>query len=97
MAIIKRHIEKSAEATMNLGEMQFLKIRSLISQDIECEESELAKEDSKLWGELALDLRKGMWKTLKGLGKSTEEDRKLFEACERKVQEAITREKEGKV
>lgn len=88
MAIIKRRVEKSAEATLNVGEMQFLKIKSLISQELEGEESEVNEAEAKLWKELTLDIRRGMWTMIKGLGKTTDADKKLFDSCAQRVQEA---------
>jgi len=95
---IKRKIEKAAEATLNIGDMQFLKIRSVITQDVEAEdEIGMNAIDSKMWDELALDLRKGMWKSIKTLGKTTEADKKFFDACHQRVQEATsTTKQEGK-
>ena len=89
MGTIKRRIEKSAEATLNVGDTQFLKVRSMMSQDIEAaDEKELAAAEAKMWDEMALDLRRGMWKLLKGLGKTTDADKRFFEACAQRVQEA---------
>ena len=98
MGSIKRRIEKSAEATINVGEMQFLKIKSMVSQDIDVEtEEEAKKEDARLWSELTFDLRRGMWTLLKGMGKTTEADKKFFSACEQRVQEAqVVKQPEGK-
>lgn len=91
MAIIKRTVEKSAEATLCLGEMQFLKVKSAISQDVEAaDEKELAAIDCKMWDDMALDVRRGMWRLLKGLGKTTDADKKFFEACAQRIQEATT-------
>ena len=88
MAIIRRKIEKSAEATLNIGEMQFLKIRSSITQDVEAEdEKSLVAIDAKMWDDLALDLRRGMWKSIKNMGKTTDADKRYFEACAQRVQE----------
>lgn len=89
MATIHRKIEKSAEATLNIGEMQFLKIRSSISEDVEAEnEQELNEANSKIWEDLSIDIRKGMWKMIKILGKTTDADKRFFEACESRVQAA---------
>ena len=89
MSIISRRIEKSAEATMNIGDTQFLKVRSMVSQDIEAaDEKELVAIECKMWDDLAMDLRRGMWRLLKGMGKTTDADKKFFEACAQRVQEA---------
>ena len=88
MAIVKRKIEKSAEATLSLGDMQFLKVKTHISQDMEADETELAAIDGKMWDDIALDVRRGMWRLIKGLGKTTDADKKFFEACAQRVQEA---------
>ena len=94
MGIIKRRVEKSAEATLNVGDMQFLKIKTLISQDVEAaDEKELAEIDGKMWDEMAMDVRRGMWRLLKGLGKTTDADKKFFETCLQRVQEATTPKK----
>jgi len=86
--VIKRHVEKAAEATMNIGDHQFLKIKSLVSQEIEGDEESIKAEEAKMWKELTLDLRRGMWGLLKGLGKTTDADKRMFEACAQRVQEA---------
>ena len=93
MSVTNRRIEKSAEATLSLGDMQFIKIKSMISQDVEGNEEEIAKADAKLWSEVAVDLRRGMWSTIKGLGKTTDADKKFFETCAQRVQEATTPKK----
>ena len=95
MGIIRRKIEKSVEATMNVGDMQFLKIRSSMTQDVEeADETGLVAADSKMWNDLAKDIRRGMWKLLNGLGKTTDADKKFFEACDYKVQEATAASKQ---
>jgi len=98
MSTIRRKIEKSAEATLNIGDMQFLKIRSSISEDVEVEsEKELNEANAKVWEDLSLDLRRGMWKMIKSLGKTTDADKKFFESCEQRVQAATqTTKSEGK-
>jgi hypothetical protein len=89
MGTIRRRVEKSAEATLNLDEMQFLKVKSLISEDVEAkDEQEMAAADGRIWDDLAKDVRRGMWRLLKGLGKTTDADKKFFEACAQRVQEA---------
>ena len=90
-AIIKRKIEKAAEATLNVGDMQFIKVKSSITQDVEASnDAEFVALDSKMWENLALDLRRGMWTVIKNLGKTTEADKKLFDSCAQRVQEATT-------
>lgn len=95
---IRRKIEKSAEATLNIGEMQFLKIKSSITQDVEAEDDKgIAAIDAKMWDDLALDIRRGMWRSIKNLGKTTDADKRFFEACAQRVQEATAAPKqEGK-
>ncbi len=89
MGIIKRRLEKSSEATLNIGDHQFLKVRSVVSQDVEAnDEKELVAIDAQMWDDLAMDVRRGMWRLLKGLGKTTDADKKFFEACAQRVQEA---------
>lgn len=97
MGTIRRKIEKSAEATMNIGDMQFLKIRSSMTQDVESDDEQgIVAADSKMWDDLAKDIRRGMWKLISGLGKTTDADKKFFEACANRVQEATsTRQQEG--
>ena len=93
---IKRRIEKSAEATLNIGEMQFLKIKSMITQDVEAEDEKgIDAIDAKMWDNLALDLRRGMWRSIKNLGKTTDADKRFFEACAQRVQEATAPQQEG--
>ena len=92
--IIRRRVEKSCEATLNVGEMQFLKLKSLISQDIEGTADEIIKADKALWHEVALDVRRGMWTALSDLGKSTDADKVLFESCRQRV-EAAKQKQEG--
>lgn len=92
-SIIRRRIEKSAEATLNLGDMQFVKVRTLIDQTFEGTEEELKEADARVWAELGIDVRRGMWSTLRGLGKTTDADRKLFELCAQRVQEAMAAKK----
>ena len=89
--IIRRRVEKSCEATLNVGEMQFLKLKSLISQEIEGTAEEIIKADRALWHEVALDVRRGMWTSLSDLGKSTTKDREFFESCAQRVQEATAK------
>jgi len=89
--IIKRKLEKSCEATLNVGEMQFLKIKSLMSQDVEGTEEELVKADRSLWHEVALDVRRGMWTAMSDLGKTTEADKNLFNACKQRIEAAKTK------
>ena len=92
--IISRRVEKSCEATVSLGDMQFLKIKSLISQDIAGTEEEISKADRALWHDVALDLRRGIWTTISDLGKTTDADKKLFDTCKQRV-EAAKPKKEG--
>lgn len=94
---MKRRIEKSAEATLNIGDMQFLKIKSLVSEDVEVnDDNEMAAVDCKLWDDLAKDVRRGMWRLLNGLGKTTDADRKFFDACSNRVQTATSKTQEDK-
>ena len=86
--VTRRHVEKAAEATLNIGDHQFLKVKSLVSQDIEGDEESIKAEEAKMWKEITLDLRRGMWGLLKGLGKTSDADKRLFEACAQRVQEA---------
>lgn len=89
MAIIKRLIEKSAEATMNLDGMQFLKAKTRIEQTFEGEEQEVHAAEAALWQEVSTDIRRGMWTILKSLGSTTDADKKFFTACAMRVQEAV--------
>jgi len=93
--VVRRKIEKSCEATLSLGDMQFLKVKSVLTQDVEGTSEELTKADKALWHELALDLRRGMWTTLTDLGKTTEADKAMFDACRQRVEEARTKGKEA--
>ena len=92
--IVRRRVEKSCEATLNVGEMQFLKIKSLISQDVEGTAEEIVKADRDLWHEVALDARRGIWTALSDLGKTTEADKALFESCRQRV-DGAKQKKEG--
>jgi hypothetical protein len=97
MGTIKRTIEKSAEATLNIGEMQFLKVRSMVQEEVEVEnEQELLEADTRIWNDISTDLRRGMWKMIKNLGKTTEADKKYFESCAQRVQEATGKTTETK-
>jgi hypothetical protein len=97
MGTIKRTIEKSAEATLNIGDMQFLKIRSMIQEEVEvADEAEMLEADMKIWEDLSKDLRRGMWKLIKNLGKTTDADKRYFESCAQRVQEATGKPKEEK-
>ena len=93
--IIKRRIEKSCEATLSLGDMQFLKIKSLMSQDVEGTAEELVKADKDLWHDVAMDVRRGMWTAISDLGKTTDADKAMFEACRQRAEAAKQKPKEG--
>jgi hypothetical protein len=92
--IIRRKIEKSCEATLNVGDMQFLKLKSLMSQDVEGTAEEITKADRALWHEVAMDVRRGMWTCLSDLGKTTDADKVMFESCRQRV-EGAKQKKEG--
>jgi uncharacterized protein YgiM (DUF1202 family) len=95
MGMTKRTIEKSAEATLNIGDMQFLKIRTAVTEDVEAEdEAGFSAADTKLWEIVSRDIRRGMWTTLKTLGKTTDADKKFFETCSTRVQEAKAKSQE---
>ena len=83
--IIRRKVEKSCEATISLGNMQFLKIRSVMTQEVEGTEEELVKFDRALWHDVAMDVRRGLWTTLSDMGKTTDADKAFFETCRQKV------------
>jgi len=95
MAIIKRLVEKSVEATMNLEGMQFLKAKTRIEQTFEGEESEVHAAEAALWQEVAKDIRRGMWTMIKTLGSTTDADKKFFDACSVRVQAATLATKQS--
>ena len=81
----KRHVEKSVEITVNLGEMQFCKLRSTASEEFEydTEEQRLAKE-KELWSQVGVDIRHSLIDTLNILKKKYDVN-KFFTAVANKV------------
>jgi hypothetical protein len=82
-----RSIEKSCEITVNLGNMQFIKLKGQLGEDRpeELTESRLEAE-GEMWDDLALDLRKGLRSCLKGLGKKTEAPETFADTCSEKLE-----------
>ena len=52
--------------------------------------------DTRIWNDISTDLRRGMWKMIKNLGKTTEADKKYFESCAQRVQEATGKNNRNK-
>ena len=81
-----RRIEKSVEVTMSLGNMQFLKFRNTISEDVPYESEEFRDAYSRVMQhDLAVDLRRDMVATLVDLGKTTDADKEFFDACRDRI------------
>jgi hypothetical protein len=95
--ITKRKVEKSCEITLNVDEAQrhYIKIRSVMTQDVEGTIDDLAKADRALWHEVALDVRRGLFTALSDLGKTTQADKEFFDTCRQRVEAAKAKPKEG--
>lgn len=82
----KRVIENSAEVTLNVGNMQFLKIRHMISEEVSYGSQEFMDAYSiYVQHELATGLKRNMVATLVNLGKTTDVAQEFFDLCRSKV------------
>ena len=82
----KRKVEKSCEITVNLGDMQFCKLRSSAEEEFEYvnEDDRLAREKA-LWTQVGQDIRVALLETLSILKKKYDLD-KFTNAVQSKVE-----------
>jgi len=79
-------VEKSCEITVNLGSMQFIKIKSQASQTfLVADSNDLRAKEDLMWSDIGVDLRRGLVSTLSEMGKTTEADKEFFDLCKAKV------------
>lgn len=83
----KRRIEKSAEITVNLGNMQFAKIRNLIEEEVEYDTEESRDAYSRqMLRDLAKELKQDVIELLAEMGKTSDDEiRALFDACKTRM------------
>lgn len=80
-----RLISKSCEITVNLGDMQFMKLRGSVEERVEYStDGELRESDDKMWHDLGNDLKRGLFIALADLGKTTEADMQFIKLCKEK-------------
>jgi hypothetical protein len=92
-----RRIEKSVEVTLNVGNMQFIKFRNTVSEDVQYTNEEFRDAYARVMQhDLAVDLRRDMVATLVDLGKTTEADREFFELCKEKIRRGTPPSASGK-
>jgi mannose/fructose/N-acetylgalactosamine-specific phosphotransferase system component IIB len=85
-APLHKAVEKSCEITVNLGNMQFIKIKSQASQTFQsADDKDLRTKEDLMWSDIGIDLRRGLVSTLSEMGKTTEADKEFFDLCKAKV------------
>ena len=84
---VKRKVEKSVEITVNVGDMQFIKIRNMVGEEFEydTDEQRITKEH-EIWQQVSEDVRFALVDSLRILKKKTEAPEKFADACGKKLE-----------
>lgn len=95
---MKRLVSKSAEITVNLGDMQFIKLRSGVEESFESDtENGFVDKDAQLWKAVSDDLKIGLLSTLEALKKKTESVDKLADTAAKKLGTRTTEDMVAKI